>query len=86
MNTYAVLKEKKVPLDGLLSFELKRVLDKIYRQLSILQTLNNPWKVVVTHITHFSIYYKFFCAIRDFNIKFGLSTSTKRDKKGKIQN
>ena len=60
-------------------------MDKIYRQLSIRQTLNNPWKVVVTNNIHYSIYYKFSHAIRDFSIKFGLSTSIKRDKKGKIK-
>ena len=85
MDTYAVLKEEKVPLHGLFSFELQSISDKIYRQFSIPQTLNNPWKVVVTDNIHPSIYYKFFRAIRDFNIKFGLSTSTKRDKKDKIK-
>ena len=85
MDTYAVLKEEKVPLHGLLSLELNSILDKIYRWLSIRQTRNNPWKVVVTHNVHSSIYYKFFRAIRDFNIIFGLSTSTKRDKKDKIK-
>ena len=77
MDTQAILKEEKVPLHGLLSFELKSILDKIYRQLSIRQTLNNPWKVVVTNNIHYSIYYKFSHAIRDFSIKFGLSTSIK---------
>ena len=79
MDTYAVLKEEKVPLCGLLSYERKSISDKIYRRLSIRQTLNNPWKVGVTNNINSSIYYKFFRAIRDFNIKFGLSTSTKRE-------
>ena len=47
--------------------------------------MNNPWKVIVTHNIHSSIYYKFFCATQDFNIKFGLSTATKRDKKDQIK-
>ena len=99
MDTYAVLKEEKVSLHGLLSFELKSILDKICRQLSIRQTLNNPWKVrlsirqtlnnpwkvVATHNIHSSIYYKLFRAICDFNIKIGLSTSTKCDKKDKLK-
>ena len=85
MDTYAVLKEEKVPLCGLLSFELKSILGKIYRRLFIRQTLNNHWKVVVTHNIHSSIYYKFFRAIRDFNMKFCLSTSTKRDKRDRIK-
>ena len=85
MDTYAVLKEEKVPLHGLLSFELKSILDKTYHPLSIRQTLNNPWKVVVTHNIHSSIYYKFFCATQDFNIKFGSSTATKGDKKDHIK-
>ena len=79
MDTYAVLKGEKVPLCGLLTFERKSILDKIYRRLSIRQTLNNHWKVVVTNNIHSSIYYKFFRAILDFNIKFGFSTSRKRD-------
>ena len=39
----------------------------------------------IMSILKFIIYYKFFQAIRDFNIKFGLSTSAKRDKKDKIK-
>ena len=86
MDTYAVFKEDKVPLHGsLICFELKSILDKIYGRLSIRQILNNRWKVLVTQNIHSSIFYKFFCAIRDFNIKFDLSTSTRGNKKDKIK-
>ena len=52
MYTYALLKQEKVPLCGLLSFELKSISEKIYRRLFICYALNNLWKVVVTHNIH----------------------------------
>ena len=49
LNAYKILEEQKVEVIPLLNFEFKNLLDKIYRRLTIKQTIKNPWKVIVEH-------------------------------------
>lgn len=81
LETYEVLKEKKLNVVVTLQYHLKRILDSIRRKISFHQKFRNPWVIEVTEYIAPPIYYELFRAVRDYKISAGFVAETVKDSK-----
>ena len=84
-DSYKYLKEKKVDVVPILKDSIVVLLKSIKRRLSSRASVRNPWKVVVKHHIHRSIFIEFYRAIRDFKSEFGRTISKTFDRKKNLK-
>ena len=80
---YERLSTSVVNIQPLLETAINDLLKKIYRRLSVRQTLSNPWGVKVYIHLHHSIFIPWWKAIRDHNTEFGREIIVDRDRRSR---
>ena len=85
-SSYERLSSTKIDVKPLLETVLQELLLKIFRRLSLKQSLSNPWGIKFQLKVHRSIFIPFWKAIRDHGSEFGRTITIDRNKRTKSLN
>ena len=84
MDSYTLLKNKKIHQNTLISWHLNEILRRIPRAITQKHNFLNPWTISLTREIHPSTFYEIFRTIRDDGFEDFVECCVVRDKKSKI--
>ena len=85
LQTYEILKTKKVDIASLLEFHFTQVLNSIRRRLTPRQKFRNPWTIEVQREIFSPAFIELYRAVKDYIISFGREVTVERNSKGVLK-